>query len=35
LEKPLSKIIAEKEEWKIKDIIDSRTRNGVKEFLVH
>jgi len=35
LEKPLPKIIAKEEEWEIEDIINSRTRNRVKEFLVH
>ena len=34
-EKPPSKIIAGEEEWEIKDIINSETRNRVKEFLVH
>jgi len=29
LEKPLPEIIVEEEEWEIKDIIDSRTRNRV------
>ena len=29
------RIIKEEEEWEIKDIIDSRTRNRVKEYLIH
>jgi len=29
------KIIAGEEEWKVEDIIDSRNKNGVKEFLIY
>jgi len=35
LEKPLPKIIAGEEKWEIENIINLRTKNGVKEFLVH
>jgi len=35
LERPSPRIIAEEEEWKVKDIIDARNKNKVKEFLVH
>jgi len=34
-ERPSPKIIAGEEEWEVEDIIDSRNKNGVKEFLVH
>ena len=34
-ERPLPKIIIGEEKWEVKDIIDSRTKNRVKEFLVH
>jgi len=34
-ERPSPKIITGKEEWKVEDIVDSRNKNGVKEFLVH
>jgi len=34
-ERPSPKIIAGEEEWEAKDIIDSRNKNRVKEFLVH
>jgi len=33
--RPSLKIIAKEEKWKVKDIIDSRNKNGVKEFLVY
>jgi len=34
-QRPSPKIIAGEEEWEVEDIIDSRNKNGVKEFLVH
>jgi len=34
-ERPSPKIIAGEEEWKVEDIIDSRNKNRVKEFLVY
>jgi len=34
-ETPSPKIIAGEEEWEVEDIINSRNKNGVKEFLVH
>jgi len=34
-ERPSLKIIAGEKEWEVKDIIDSRNKNRVKEFLVH
>jgi len=34
-ERPSPKIIAGEEEWEVEDIINSRNKNGVKEFLVH
>ena len=35
LERSPPKIISGEEEWEVEDIIDSRNKNGVKEFLVH
>jgi len=34
-ERPPLKIITGEEECEVKDIIDSRNKNGIKEFLVH
>jgi len=34
-ERPSPKIIAGEKKWKLKNIIDSRNKNRVKEFLVH